>query len=156
MKTPGLRTLLWGHTHPQSTDLNSSWMAGSTGTAGRGNRQQCVMYHSTRFHRTFLRGVAGSGHHAPSNSFCSRKVTRGASRESGSVDVPRTPLDRVRCRFSSASTSIWGESSRRSVSSSHTPRPAGVRCALVCQGQFEQCPSVQGASPGEAPGHAKV
>lgn len=28
----------WGHMYPQSTDLNSSWMAGSTGTAERGKQ----------------------------------------------------------------------------------------------------------------------
>lgn len=32
----------------------------------------------------------------------------------GSRDIPRSPLDRVRCRLSSVSTSIWGE--RKAVS----------------------------------------
>ena len=54
------------------------------------------------------------GVQAGSEGFCRTKGTPAGPQGPGSRDVPRTPLDRVRCRFSSASTSIWGE--RKAVS----------------------------------------
>lgn len=95
------------------THLNSSCMAGSTGTAEKDGKR-IKSYHASRdpFHTKFPSGwYQGSGQDGGEQLGCT--VTRAA------VHVPRTPLDRVRWRFSSVSTSICGQ-----IRGSQCPAPA--------------------------------
>ena len=53
---------------------------------------------------------------AQPEGFCRTEVTPAGPWGPGGTGVPRTPLDRVRCRFSSASTSICRERRRSACS----------------------------------------